>query len=168
MRNIVSQIGVYAGMALNTGSRAEINMTPMIDVLLVLLIIFMAIAPQRATGLDVSIPRSEAGQSQRAPENPVVLEIAADGSYRLNSRPAESSSLRSLLVDVYARRADRTLFVKAAPDLEFGAVAHAIDVAREASGGHFALMRVCSMPPRETDAPTPASRSLDVLTILSA
>jgi biopolymer transport protein TolR len=127
-------------MVVNSGSRAQINMTPMIDVLLVLLIIFMAIAPQKATGLQARIPRSEADRAARAPENPVVLEIAADGSYRLNSQPVERSSLGNLLVRVYAGRGDHTLFVKAAPDLEVGAVAHAIDLSRGAGADTIALM----------------------------
>ncbi|MGD1072514.1 MAG: biopolymer transporter ExbD [Bryobacteraceae bacterium] len=125
---------------MNKGSRAEINMTPMIDVLLVLLIILMAIAPGQTVGLDALIPRSEEAASRPAPENPVVLEIASDGSYRVNSQLVEVSSLEALLVDVYARRGDRTLFVRGAADLEFGTVARAVDVARQANVERIALM----------------------------
>jgi len=73
-------------------------------------------------------------------KNPVVLEITADGSYRLNSQAVAAASLGDELSSVYSRRGDRVLFVKAAGDLEFAAVAGVLDIAHGANVEHVALM----------------------------
>lgn len=129
-------------MTINTGSehQAVINVTPMIDVLLVLLIIFMAIAPDRLAGLSAAVPQNSQNQANPAPENPVVLEIAADGSYRLNSQEVPQWSLRDRLTAVFERREEQVLFVKAADSVEYSAVAAAIDTAHGVKIDRVALM----------------------------
>ncbi len=124
----------------------------MIDVLLVLLIIFMAIAPTRSSGLDAAVPRNSTESAQSERDNPVVLEIASDGSYSLNSQAVAKHTLRERLIEVFARRGVRVLFVKAAAGLEFGVVADAIDVAHGVNVDRIALMPRLRVghPPRLT------------------
>lgn len=131
-------------MAMNTasgkGAQAVINMTPMIDILLVLLIVFMAISPQHSEGLEAAAPPPAPGTASSEPETAVVLGIAEDASYSLNSEPVTTAELPDRLTRIYSTRSSKVLFLKGAPGLEFGTVASAIDLARSADIVQVALM----------------------------
>jgi biopolymer transport protein ExbD len=130
---------------MNTGSSREvhaaINMTPMIDILLVLLIIFMAISPTHPHGINALVPADSPVQEDHENEAVVVLEINSRGEYRLNSAAVNHEELADVLASIYSRRASRVLFVKGSPELEFSVVAAAIDTARGVNIDRVAFLR---------------------------
>ena len=110
---------------------ASINMTPMIDVLLVLLAIFMIAQPVLLKTIDVQIPREKRGEAT-ASAPPIVLEIDADGNYSINKRPIAADNLEITLRQVYMNRPDKVLFIKADGDVVYEQVVAAMDAARGA------------------------------------
>ncbi len=115
------------------GSISEINMTPMIDVLLVLLIIFMVVQQGLQRGLSVQVlpPRDERPSPPSPPDN-LVLELRPDGRYLLNHQPVSRERLARDLGAVFEGRARKVLFVKGAESLPYGEVVGAVDASREA------------------------------------
>jgi biopolymer transport protein TolR len=122
---------------------ADPNVTPLADVLLVLLIIFMVIVPVTPRGLAAILPQPPKS-AQREPSNPIVVEVLASRSgpvYQINGQSVEGTAgLVSALGRVYATRADKVLFVKGDPGLSFAAVADAIDAGRAAGVDHVAIL----------------------------
>ena len=127
-----------------TGTMAEINVVPLIDVLLVLLVIFMVISPAVSAGLHATVPAlsGDAGQA------PVVVRILADGSLKLNNEPASWDSLGARLEVIFVHRPAGSAFVQAAEGTRFAEVARVIDL-MHASG----ILEVGLLAPRDLQQP---------------
>lgn len=136
-------------MSMTTGARngpaAEINVTPLIDVLLVLLIIFMVILPQHNVGESAQIPQPSSDNPAMNPLAPIVIELkdAGDGqrpALALNQEKIKWEDLESRLAGIFSARSDRTGFVKGDPEVEFAFVAEVLDITHRAGADRIGLM----------------------------
>jgi biopolymer transport protein TolR len=124
------------------GPKADINMTPMIDVLLVLIIIFMVITPLTPKGLEALVPQPPPPNQKQQEDNTrtVVIVINKDKSMMINQEQTDETKLGARLEEIFKTRAERVVFVKGDPDLEFREVAKAIDIAHGAGIDKVGLM----------------------------
>jgi biopolymer transport protein TolR len=121
-------------MSMSTGSssgiKAEPNVTPMIDVMLVLLIIFMLVVPAINAGFQAIPPQGVNLKPHPEEDRDQVLGIDKDGQYFLNKKPIHNADLGKMLDDIYSKREeDKILYIKAHKDLEYGKVLDALDIA---------------------------------------
>lgn len=133
------------GMAVGGGAggpKADINMTPMIDVLLVLIIIFMVITPLTPKGLEALVPQPPPPNQKpnQSDQRTVVIVIDANHNMSINSEPTDEARLGGRLEEIFKTRAERVVFVKGDPSLDFQWVARAIDIAHGAGIDKVGLM----------------------------
>lgn len=125
-------------MAMSAGGRgsftSEPNLTPMIDVLLVLLIIFMVIVPTARKAIDVQLPDPTPAPTAAPRSDQIVLEVQKDGSYLINKQPVPggAAGLSQMLHTTFDTRPEKIMFVKGDPAAKYQQVIQAMDVARGA------------------------------------
>jgi biopolymer transport protein ExbD len=124
---------------------SEINVTPLIDVLLVLLIIFMVILPEHKIGEKTLVPQPSPESAAKAPELPIVIQLNNVGAsqrpvLKINQEEIPWDGLEARLAAVYKQREDKVAFVKGDPDVEFEYVAEAIDITHRAGADRIGLL----------------------------
>ena len=128
------------------GYSSDINVTPMIDILLVLLIIFMVIVPTTPKGLDALVPQPPKTNQPQQIDNQrtivvqVIYRPGAAPTYKINETDVDKRELLPKLTDIYANRAERVMFVRGDDNVDFRYVAEVIDIGKSANVDHIGLM----------------------------
>ena len=121
------------------GPKAEMNVTPMIDVLLVLIIIFMVIMPSLSTGLNTDIPQNPT-ENSKPPVDDIVISVLADETVRINEETVALGDLEDRLKAIFKNAANHVIFVRGDKSIDFDRVAQVIDIAKGAGLDRVALM----------------------------
>ena len=134
------------------GMSAEPNVTPMIDVLLVLLIIFMAVLPSMRKAIDINLPDpNPTVQPANSTSNQIVLEVKPGGQYFINGEAVTRDRLPTRLKEIFDPRPEKIMFVKGDPKVKYSDVIDAMDVSRGAG------VKVLGIPPKDTPGSAPGA-----------
>ncbi len=124
-----------------TGLKSSINITPYIDILLTLLVIFMVITPVHKMDLPVKVPDpAPQVQTPQAPSDAIVVTVGEADQIEINQQPVNFKDLGAKLEEIYNARANKTMFISASPKLPYGDVVHVIDIAKGAGVENIGLM----------------------------
>ena len=144
-------MGMSAGGG--AGMSAEPNVTPMIDVLLVLLIIFMAVLPSMRKAIDIQLPDpTPQVATANSSSNQIVLEVKPGGAYAINSEAVTRDRLPTRLKEIYDPRPEKIIFVKGDPKAKYADIIDAMDVARGAG------VKVIGVPPKDNGPDAAAAK----------
>jgi biopolymer transport protein ExbD/biopolymer transport protein TolR len=135
-------VGISVETGKRRGARPSINITPLVDVVLVLLIIFMVVTPLLTRQFWVSVPKSDESAAPAAPsrEEPLVLLVQAGGALKINREEVPRSALAERLRRVFAARSDHALYVSIDDEAPYGVALEAMDLARAAGATPIALI----------------------------
>ena len=114
------------------GVKADINVTPLVDVMLVLLIIMMLVAPMLQKGVDVKLPSAANTVDKPDTQGQTVVAIAADKQVYVNTVRVRTADLKQRIIDILETKKDKTIIIKADEDVEYGAVMSTMDALRAA------------------------------------
>jgi biopolymer transport protein ExbD len=134
----------------NKGYKSEINITPYIDILLVLLIIFMVATPMKKYNEQVRVPKPAAVQPQTV--DPLVIEVDLNHDIRINQQPVTLADLERTLYAVFGGRTDKNMYIRGDSGLNYGYVFQILDIAKRSGAGDIALLE------KGSSTSTPASR----------
>ena len=126
-------------MGSGKGAMADINITPYIDILLVLLIIFMVITPVRQMDLDVKVPQTSRDEGAIDP-SVIVVSIGESARIAINNEETSIGNLGPKLQEIYSKRSNKNMFVSASAKLPYGDVVKVIDIAKGAGVGDIGLL----------------------------
>ena len=138
------------------GPKSDMNVVPMIDILLVLLVIFMVLQQGLQRGLSVQVPPPKEKEeiAQKPPDDAqIVLEVEPGPEYFVNRQPVAAADLENFLRETFAQRARKVIFVKGAENLTYGEVVRAVDASRAAD---IALVGLVPLPEQGPATVTPA------------
>jgi biopolymer transport protein ExbD len=135
------------------GLSNEPNVTPMIDVLLVLLIIFMAVLPSMRKAIDIQLPDPNPTVAPaNSKSDQIVLEIDPGGKYAINSEQVTHDRLATRLKEIYDPRPEKIMFIKGVPGVKYADIMDAMDIARGAG------VKILGITPKDTPGGAPAAK----------
>jgi biopolymer transport protein ExbD len=132
------------------GVKSDINVTPLIDVMLVLLIIMMIIAPMLQKGVDVKLPTASNTQDKPETQDQTVVAVTADGRMHLNAIPTSDTDMVQRIQDTLESKKEKVVYLKADQDASYGRVMAAFDVLRKAQVENIGLIAERKVKPGES------------------